>query len=96
MFRVRAIAHGFGKDEIAVVVVQDEDVFVASTRRGGKFSGLISGDLACGVVDGSKKLMSAFVGRLRDRLVAERVLWLRFGRSKILALLVEMAFDRGG
>jgi hypothetical protein len=36
------IAHGFGKDGIAVVVVQDEDVFVALTGRGGKFSGLRS------------------------------------------------------
>ncbi len=95
VFRVRAIAHGLGKDGITVVVVQNENVFLASTGRGGKFAGLVSGDLAGGVVDGSKYLMGAFVWRLRDRLIVERVLWLRFGRSKILALLVEMGFDRG-
>jgi hypothetical protein len=95
VFRVGAIADGFGKDGIAVVVVQDEDVFVASARRSGKFSGMISGDLACGVVDGSKNLMGAFVGRLRDWLIVKRGLWFRFGRSQILALLIKMAFDRG-
>jgi hypothetical protein len=95
VFRVGAITRGFGKDGLAVVVVQDEDVFVALTRRGGKFSGLISGDLACGVVDGSKNLMGAFVGRLRDWLIVKRGLWFRFGRSKILSLLIRMAFDRG-
>jgi hypothetical protein len=95
VFRVGAIAHGFGKDGIAVVVVQDEDVLVASTRRGRKSSCLISGDLACGTVDGSKNLMGAFVGRLRDWLIVKRGLWFRFGLSQILSLLIKMAFDRG-
>jgi hypothetical protein len=68
---------------------------VASTGRGGKFSGLISGNLACGVADGSKNLMGAFVGRLRDWLIVKRGLWFMFGRSKILSLLIKMAFDSG-
>jgi hypothetical protein len=56
---------------------------------------LISGDFACGAVDGSKNLMGAFVGRLRDWLLVKRGLWFRFGQSQILALLIKMAVDRG-
>jgi hypothetical protein len=49
-------------------------------------------DLACDVVDGSKDLMGAFVGRLRDWLIVKRGLWFRFGPWKILLLLSKMAF----
>ena len=69
---------------------------MASAGRGGKFSGLVSGDLAGGVVGGSKYLMGAFLGRLQDQLIVERDLWFRLSGSKILALLIEMAFDGGG
>jgi hypothetical protein len=56
-----AIFDGFGKDGIAVVVVDEQQVVVAMTRWGNKVARLVSVDLASWFEDGSKAVVVGLV-----------------------------------
>ena len=54
--------HRFGKNGIAVIVVQDEQVVVAGAGGRHKFAGLVGEDLSGGFHDGGIAVMGASAG----------------------------------
>ena len=55
--------HRFGKDGVAVVVVKDQEVIVAGTRRCDESSGLVGVYLSGRFHDGGEAMMGAFEGQ---------------------------------
>lgn len=62
MFGVRAVFHWFHQDCITVVIIEDKNVFVATTGSGGEVACEICGDLpGSGIADSGEDLMCALV-----------------------------------
>jgi hypothetical protein len=57
----------FGKDAVAVVVIEDNKIIVAVAGRSNKTALLISVDLACGFREGGEAGMGAKVRRIAGR-----------------------------
>lgn len=57
MCGVGAIFHGISQNGVTVIIVQDEEILVASTGRDGKSAGEIGGDLSCHFDGGGKDMV---------------------------------------
>jgi len=97
-----AVLDGFGGNEVAVVIVEDQQVVVALAGRQGKFSSEIAVAFSGGgpVNDSGKKVVGAFAflewsgKKIRVREKGES--WLRrFGGALVLSGLLEVGFGCG-
>jgi len=97
-----AVLAGFSGNEVAVVIVEDQQVVVALARREGKFSSEIAIAFSCGgsINDSSKKAVGAFAflegSGKKIRVREQRKSGLRrFGGALVLPGLLQVGFGCG-
>jgi len=97
-----AVLDWFGGNEVAVVIVEDEQVVVALARRERKFSSEIAVAFSGGgpINDSGKKVVGAFAFlERRGKMIRVREKWesgrRRFGGALVLSGLLEVGFGCG-
>jgi hypothetical protein len=108
----RSTLDGFGQDAVAIIVVYDDQIIVASAGGNNETSGLIREDFACGFHHGGVTHMSSVIGcgaggkafigssvwddSSRKTRGRSNVRGRLFGGALVFTRLVHVTFDRGG